>query len=222
MAANDDLTWNAGAFFPKRKTLPALREASKVCRACPLFRTGTVTVFGEGAAGARLMLVGEQPGDQEDRKGRPFVGPAGRILDRALARAGIARDDAYVTNVVKHFKWVPRGKRRLHDKPSTREIGACLPWLSAEIEVVRPVVIVCLGASAARALLGRDFRVTRDRGKVRESELAPYLMATVHPSSILRSRTDEERHAAMDRFVLDLARVAPLLAEAERLRRPGP
>jgi DNA polymerase len=157
------------------------------------------------------MLVGEQPGDEEDLTGRPFVGPAGRLLDRALDEAGIGRDDAYVTNVVKHFKWVPKGKRRLHTKPNAREIGACLPWLEAEIELVKPRVLVCLGATAAQALLGPQFRVSRQRGEFVESELAPFVTATVHPSSILRSRTDEERRVQMDAFLADLRKVERVL-----------
>jgi DNA polymerase len=157
------------------------------------------------------MLVGEQPGDQEDRTGHPFVGPAGRLLDRCLSDAGIDRDAAYVTNVVKHFKWIPRGKRRLHGKPNAREIQACKPWLEAEIAVIKPKVLVCLGATAAQALLGRAFRVSRDRGCLVPSALAPHVLATVHPSSVLRARDDAEREAAIARFIADLAVVAPLL-----------
>lgn len=168
-------------------------------------------MFGEGAARAAVMLVGEQPGDQEDRQGRPFVGPAGRVLDEALERPGIDRAATYVTNAVKHFKWEPRGKRRIHAKPSWSEIAACRPWLDSELEVVRPRVLVCLGATAAQGLLGRQFRVTRQRGTWVESELAERVTATIHPSAILRQRTDEDRHREMDAFVDDLKIVAEVL-----------
>ena len=187
-----------------------------------MFADATQTVFGRGPRSASVLLVGEQPGNEEDLQGEPFVGPAGRVLDEALADSAIERSNIYVTNVVKHFKWTSRGKLRIHKKPTAREVSACFPWLEKEIELIKPKVLVCLGATAAQALLGRDFRVSRERGKIRESELAPYLMATVHPSSILRARTDEERHAAMDRFVLDLAGVAPLLARTDRVRKRGP
>jgi DNA polymerase len=186
---------------------------AKRCVNCPLYERGTQTVFGEGAATARVMLVGEQPGDQEDLAGRPFVGPAGRLLARALDRAGIRREDAYVTNVVKHFKWVPRGKRRMHQKPSAREIDACSGWIEAELRIVRPDVLVCLGATAAMALLGKDFRVTRDRGRFVPSELAPRVVATAHPSSVLRARTHEERESAFEALVADLVVAARALAE---------
>jgi DNA polymerase len=185
-----------------------LRAAAAPCRACPIGELGTQTVFGEGAPGAAVMLVGEQPGNEEDRAGRPFVGPAGKLLDRALAAAGIDRRRTYVTNVVKHFKWVARGKRRIHQKPTAREVAACRPWLDAEITLVRPQVIVCLGATAAQALIGRDFRVSRQRGQFVPSPLAPHVMATVHPSSILRAPEDETRRTAMEGFVNDLRRVA--------------
>jgi DNA polymerase len=198
-------------FLPKRITLPALRGAAADCKGCPLYKNATQTVFGEGRATARIVLVGEQPGNEEDLQGHPFVGPAGRLLDRALADAGIARGDAYVTNVVKHFKWEPRGKRRLHKKPDAREIAACLPWLEKEIELIRPRVLVLLGATAAQALLGRSFRVTVQRGRALSTNLAEHAVATVHPSSILRQRTDEERHREMKRFVADLAVVKRLL-----------
>jgi DNA polymerase len=172
------------------------------------------------------MLVGEQPGTEEDQKGRAFVGPAGQLLERALEQAGIAREQAYVTNVVKHFKWIPSGTRRLHQKPNAREIGACLPWLEAELELIRPKILVCLGATAAQALLGRAFRVSTQRGQFIESTLAPYVTATVHPSSILRARSDVERHEQMQGFVADLVRVAQVLhprapARARRLSRAG-
>jgi len=186
-------------------TLDALRSEAAGCRACPLWKTGTQTVFGEGAARATVMFVGEQPGDQEDRAGRPFVGPAGRVLDEALEAAGIDRGAAYVTNVVKHFKWEARGKRRIHAKPSWTEVAACRPWLDGELEIVRPEVLVCLGATAAQALLGRAFRVMNQRGRWVESDLAPRVTATIHPSAILRQRTDEDRRREMAAFVVDLS-----------------
>ena len=198
-------------FFPPRLSLRSLSRAAADCKACPLWRTGTQTVFGEGLKTSRLILVGEQPGHEEDLSGKPFVGPAGRLLDRALDEAGIDRRDAYVTNVVKHFKWVPKGKRRLHTKPNAREIGACLPWLESEIELIKPEVLVCLGATAAQALLGPQFRVSRQRGEFVSSDLAPFVTATVHPSSILRSRTDAERQAEMQLFVEDLKKVERVL-----------
>jgi DNA polymerase len=203
----DLLPTSAADFLPARLSLRSLREASAGCRGCHLWRVGTQTVFGEGAKSSRLMLVGEQPGDEEDLTGRPFVGPAGRLLDRALEEAGIPRDDAYVTNVVKHFKWVAKGRRRLHQKPNAREVGACLPWLEAEIEVVKPEVLVCLGATAAQALLGRAFRVSRQRGEFVPSGLAPHVTATVHPSSILRAATEDDRRREMGLFVDDLRKV---------------
>ena len=206
-------TGDAAPLVPDRRTLASLREASAGCRACPLWKTGTQTVFGEGAARAPAMLVGEQPGDREDREGRPFVGPAGRLLDTALEEAGIDRSLAYVTNVVKHFKWTGRGKRRIHAKPNRGEIAACRPWLDAKLQVVRPAVLVCLGVTAAQALLGRQFRVTRQRGEPVDTELAPYAVATVHPSAILRAN-DEDREAEYVAFVADLRVVAELLAQA--------
>jgi uracil-DNA glycosylase len=193
-----------------------LHDEATGCRACELWKRGTQTVFGEGAAGAAVMLVGEQPGDQEDLAGHPFVGPAGRLLDRALEEAGISRDQAYITNVVKHFKWEPRGKRRIHAKPNAVEIAACRPWLEAELELVKPRVLVCLGATAAQALLGRQFRVSQDRGKPIESPLAPFVMATVHPSSILRAPDSEARHRETERFIADLRRVAEVLQAGTR------
>ena len=201
----------AAELIPPQPSLATLRTAATRCTACPLHARATQTVFGEGAPQAPLMLVGEQPGDQEDRTGHPFVGPAGRLLDRCLSDAGIDREAAYVTNVVKHFKWVPRGKRRLHGKPNAREIQACKPWLEAEIAVMKPKVLVCLGATAAQALLGPAFRVSRDRGRLVPSALAPHVLATVHPSAVLRARDDAEREAAILRFIADLAVVAPLL-----------
>jgi uracil-DNA glycosylase family protein len=190
-----------------------LSEEARACRRCDLWRHGTQTVFGEGPEAAPLMLVGEQPGDQEDRRGKPFVGPAGRLLDRALAEAGIGRQQAYVTNVVKHFKWKPRGKRRIHEKPNAAEIAACIPWLEAEIEAVSPRLIVLLGATAAQALLGRDFRVTRQRGQVVPSPAGAPALATVHPSSILRAPDADTRETETARFIDDLRVAAKLLVD---------
>jgi DNA polymerase len=201
----------AAPLVPPRPTLPRLRQAAADCRACDLWERGTQTVFGEGPSRARVMFVGEQPGDMEDLEGRPFVGPAGRILDASLEKAGIDREDVYVTNVVKHFKWEPRGKRRIHQKPNSVEIGACRPWLEAELAVVKPKVLVCLGATAAQALLGRSFKVSRQRGVLVISPLAPRVLATVHPSSILRAPDDETRRAETARFVEDLRKVAKAL-----------
>jgi len=192
-------------------SLEELKRAAADCRACDLWERATQTVFGAGPPDAPLMLVGEQPGDSEDRQGEPFVGPAGRLLDEALERAGIDRPLAYVTNVVKHFKWEPRGKRRLHSKPNQVEIAACRRWIDGEIAALRPRVIVCLGATAAQALIGRDFRVTKSRGTPVPSTLAQYVVATVHPSSILRAPDDETRDAEMRAFVDDLVVVARLL-----------
>ncbi|MBV9610597.1 MAG: UdgX family uracil-DNA binding protein [Acidobacteria bacterium] len=205
------LQQTAAPLIPPKPTLENLRQAAAGCRACDLWKRGTQTVFGEGAQHARVMFVGEQPGDKEDLDGRPFVGPAGRVLDKALEAAGIPRRDVYVTNAVKHFKWEPRGKRRIHKKPNTIEIVACRPWLDAEIAVVRPEVIVCLGATAAQALLGQNFKVTVDRGKFVPSSLAPEVLATVHPSSILRAQDDESRHREMQMFIDDLTVVARAL-----------
>jgi DNA polymerase len=190
---------------------PSITSAAACCKACDLWKRGTQTVFGEGSAKARAIFVGEQPGNDEDLAGRPFVGPAGRLLDEALDRAGIDRKKTYVTNAVKHFKWEPRGKRRIHAKPNAIEIAACIPWLNAEIQIIRPKVLVCLGATAAQALLGRQFRVTQSRGEFVESPLAPHVMATVHPSSILRAHDAGTRHLEMERFVQDLRKIAPLI-----------
>jgi uracil-DNA glycosylase len=190
-----------------KPSLEELKEAAAGCQACDLWRSGTQTVFGEGPSNAQVMFVGEQPGDREDIEGRPFVGPAGRLFDTALERAGIDRNQVYITNVVKHFKWRPRGKRRIHQKPNAEEIGACRPWLDGELDAVKPRVLVCLGAVAAQALLGRAFRVTRQRGQFVDSPLAPLVTATIHPSAILRMDADQ-RDAAMDEFVGDLAKVA--------------
>jgi uracil-DNA glycosylase len=191
--------------------LDELRREASGCRACPLWQTGTQTVFGEGPARSRVLFVGEQPGDQEDKQGRPFVGPAGRLFDEALELAGIDRSTAYVTNAVKHFKWTARGKRRIHAKPAWSEITACRPWLEAELETIRPEVLVCLGATAAQALLGRQFRVTKERGTWVDSPLAAHVTATIHPSSILRQQTDEDRHRELASFVDDLKLVATVL-----------
>ena len=199
--------------LPDSPTLPAVRDIAKGCKACDLYKRGTQTVFGEGPARAEVMMVGEQPGDAEDIAGHPFVGPAGRLLDKALAEAGIDRARVYVTNVVKHFKWEPRGKRRIHAKPNAAEIGACRPWLETEIALVKPRVLVCLGATAAQALLGRAFKVTKQRGEFVASRLAPLATATVHPSSILRAPDEETRRAEMRAFVEDLKRVAGKLAK---------
>ena len=200
---------SAESLIPGRRSLPGLRRGAEGCRACALWRDATQTVFGAGPARARVMLVGEQPGDREDVVGEPFVGPAGEVLDRALEEAGILRDDAYVTNVVKHFKWREgRGKRRLHQRPNAAEIAACRPWLDAELAVVSPEILVCLGATAAKALLGRNVRVTRDRGRFLESELAPAVTVTVHPSSILRMDDEEERREARRGLSADLRKVA--------------
>ena len=201
----------AAPLVPETSSLTNLRQAAAGCQACDLWKTGTQTVFGDGAREAEILFVGEQPGDQEDQQGKPFVGPAGRVLDEGLEEAGIDRALAYVTNVVKHFKWEPRGKRRIHAKPNWAEVAACRPWLDAELEVVKPTVLVCLGATAAQALLGRQFRVTKQRGVPVESDLAPHVIATVHPSSILRQETEEARTAAMADFVADLKVVAKLL-----------
>jgi uracil-DNA glycosylase family protein len=210
MARQLSLDETAAPLVPERPSLPKLREAAAGCTACHLYKTGTQTVFGEGARSAEAIFVGEQPGDREDLEGRPFVGPAGRLLDEALEEAGIDRAQVYVTNVVKHFKWVGRGKRRIHQKPNWQEIAACRPWLEAELAVVEPRVLVCLGATAAQALLGRQFRVTKERGRPVDSDLAELVLATIHPSAILRGEPElrEQEYAA---FVSDLKAVAKLL-----------
>jgi uracil-DNA glycosylase len=207
----DDDAGGAAPYLPDRPSLSALREAVQGCRGCDLYEKATQAVFGEGRGEAEVMFVGEQPGDQEDLQGRPFVGPAGKLLDQAMEEAGIARTRVYVTNVVKHFKWQARGKRRIHQKPNWAEVTACRPWLDAELALVKPAVLVCLGATAAQALLGREFRVTRQRGELVESDLAPHVLATVHPSSILRT-DDDRRDAEYSAFVRDLQRIPPLLA----------
>jgi uracil-DNA glycosylase family protein len=195
---------DAAERIPDRPTIPKVRAAAKDCTACDLYKLGTQTVFGEGAARAALMLIGEQPGDAEDVSGHPFVGPAGKLLDRALVEAGIDRAQVYITNVVKHFKWEPRGKRRIHKKPNAGEIAACRPWLDTEIALVKPRGIVCLGATAAQALLGKPFKVTAHRGELIPSPLAPVVLATVHPSSLLRAPDEETRHRETARFIDDL------------------
>jgi DNA polymerase len=206
---------SADDLIPDRPSLRKVTSAAEGCRACRLWKDATQTVFGEGSPAAEIMLVGEQPGDKEDIAGQPFVGPAGKLLDRALEEAGIDRKKVYVTNAVKHFKWEPRGKKRIHKKPAADEIAACRPWLEAEVSLVKPKVIVCLGATAAQALIGRDFRVSRQRGQfVSQSPLAPWLTATVHPSSILRAPDEEARRTEMKLFVEDLAKVAAKLEAA--------
>src|SRR5437773_7991168 len=197
--------------MPEKLSMSALREAVQHCEGCPLYANATQAVFGEGLTTSEVMLVGEQPGDQEDLAGAPFVGPAGKLLDRALAEAGIDRKQAYVTNAVKHFKWEPRGKRRIHAKPNAAEIAACRPWLDAEISLIQPTALVCLGATAAQALLGPRFRVTQERGRFVPSSLARYVLATVHPSALLRAPDEETRHREMRRFVEDLRVVAEVL-----------
>ncbi len=198
----------AAAYVPDTRSLPKLREAAVVCHGCELWRAATQTVFGAGTRNAEVMFVGEQPGDQEDQQGRPFVGPAGRMLDKALEEVGIDRTRVYVTNAVKHFKWQPRGKRRIHQKPNWTEMTACRPWLDAELAAVQPRVLVCLGATAAQSLLGRQFRVTKQRGEPVDSPLAEIVLATIHPSAILRSDDREREYAG---FVADLRTVAALL-----------
>src|ERR1700737_1673267 len=204
---------SAVLLIPSHPTLSALQKAAKGCQACDLWKRGTQTVFGEGEPDAKVIFVGEQPGDREDREGKPFVGPAGKLLDSALVEAGIDRKKVYVTNAGKHFKWEPRGKRRIHKKPNAAEIAACRPWLDSEIAAIRPKVIVCLGATAAQALLGKDFRVTQHRGEFVDSHLAPYVAATVHPSSILRAPDEDARHEEMTLFIADLKKIASALKE---------
>jgi uracil-DNA glycosylase family protein len=203
---------DATPFLPERRTLSTLREAAAGCRGCHLWRGATQTVFGEGLKRARVMLVGEQPGDKEDLAGKPFVGPAGKELDKGLEAAGIARDEAYVTNVVKHFKFEERGRRRIHQTPKRFEIDACSPWLQEELRVVAPEAVVLLGATAAKALMGSSFRLTQHRGELLDSELAPIVTATIHPSAILRQQDDESRYAAREAFAEDLRVVAKALA----------
>ena len=205
---------SAADFLPERATLPSLREAVQGCRGCDLYEDATQAVFGEGPKDASVVMVGEQPGDTEDLAGKPFVGPAGGVLDTAIEQAGLIRDEIYVTNIVKHFRFALRGKKRIHKKPGMEHIRACTPWLEAELARIGPEVVVLLGATAAQALLGREFRVTRQRGTFVDSPLAPLVTATVHPSSILRTRTDEERRDAFDGLVRDLGLVRRALAAA--------
>jgi DNA polymerase len=197
-------------------SISKLRASAAGCRACPLWKTGTQTVFGDGPARASVVLVGEQPGNEEDLMGKPFVGAAGKLLNRALTEAGIVRDDVFMTNAVKHFKWEPRGKRRIHKKPSAREIAACRPWLDAELETLKPKVLICMGATSAQALLGRTFKVSQRHGEWIESNLADHVMATVHPSSILRAPDVKARHAQMESFVNDLKRASEIISRSTK------
>jgi uracil-DNA glycosylase family protein len=210
------ITTSAQDFLPAQLNLTALRKAAATCRGCDLYKNATQTVFGEGPRRARIILLGEVPGDEEDKRGEPFVGPSGRLLDNSLQEAKIARDDVYVTNAVKHFRWEPRGKRRLHKKPTSRQIEACRPWLQAEILVIKPAVIVCLGATAAQTMLGRDFRLTKHRGEFFRGEDS-WLTATYHPSAILRAPDKSARDRMRDEFVDDLHKVAQRI-EARRVR----
>ena len=203
----------AAPLIPPRPTLKKLQIVAAGCQACHLWKIGTQTVFGEGKPSSTVMFVGEQPGDKEDLTGHPFVGPAGALLDKALAEAGIDRKTVYVTNVVKHFKWEPRGKRRIHKKPNGAEITACRPWLEAEVAVIKPRAIICLGSTAAQAVIGPKFRVSIQRGQFVESALAPFVTATVHPSSILRAPSDDARHEEMRRFIADLKKIWKALTE---------
>jgi DNA polymerase len=212
---DDTVQPSAAGLIPNEPNVEELRKAAAECTACPLYANATQTVFGEGPEQARVMFVGEQPGDSEDLAGHPFVGPAGKLLDRCMKEAGIDRSRAYVTNAVKHFKWVPRGTRRIHSKPSSMEIAACFPWLEAEIAAVKPRVVVALGATAAQALFGKAFRVTKERGRLIPSRFAPYALATVHPSSLLRAPDEESRHREMRLFVEDLKKIAEVLRSAK-------
>ena len=213
MRAKDEESWRP-APVPDTSSLSEVREAARSCTACHLYKRATQTVFGEGPKRAPIMLVGEQPGDYEDVAGKPFVGPAGKILDRALAEAGINRDEVYVTNAVKHFKWEPRGKRRIHQKPNSREMAACRPWMEAEMRLVKPKMVICLGSTAGQAFFGPSFRVTRERGKVLSSKLAPKVVATVHPSSLLRQPDEVSRDREYARFVVDLKAALKAVGEA--------
>jgi DNA polymerase len=211
-------SYSGQSAIPFSDSIEALAQAAKTCRACDIWSRATQTVFGEGNAHAEVILVGEQPGNQEDLAGHPFVGPAGKLLDKALLAAGIARDKVYITNVVKHFNSVQRGKWRIHKKPNAEEIAACRPWLDAEIAIIRPAVIICLGASAAQALISRDYRVTRRRGELQKSAFGPMITATVHPSSILRAPDDEARHLQMREFVADLKKIARALPDSALIK----
>src|SRR5204863_9570271 len=203
MRANEQDSWRP-APVPATNSLAKVAAAAKECTACPLYKKATQTVFGEGPKHATMLMIGEQPGDYEDVAGKPFVGPAGKILDRALAEAGINRDEVYVTNAVKHFKWEPRGKRRIHQKPNSREMAACRPWMEAEMRLVKPKMVICLGSTAGQAFFGPSFRVTRERGKLLSSKLAPKVVATVHPSSLLRQPDEVSRDREYAHFVVDL------------------
>jgi uracil-DNA glycosylase family protein len=196
------------AQVPQTRSLSALRNAARSCEACPLYQNATQTVFGEGPRHAAVVLIGEQPGDEEDRKGKPFVGPAGRLLDRALTEAGVDRSQCYVTNVVKHFKWEPRGKRRLHQKPNSSEIAACRPWWKAELALIKPRILVCLGSTAARAVFGREVKVMRERGKVVATPWAERTLITIHPSALLRVPDAEAREQGFALFVRELTAVS--------------
>ena len=209
---------NAAPLIPRDPTLSRLHAAARTCRACPLWQRATQTVFGEGSPRARVVFVGEQPGFDEDLTGRPFVGPSGKLLDKALEAAGIRREDVYVTNTVKHFKWEPKGNQHIHKKPNAGEVAACQPWLDAELALLKPAVLVCLGATAAQTLLGRQFRVSRQRGLLIPSTLAPHVLATVHPSSILRAPDDATRHREMNKFIDDLKKVAHVIRQASNRR----
>lgn len=212
MSPNAQKQFSALRFIPNSHSLVTLRKAAKNCEGCPLFQRATQTVFGEGAVHAEILLVGEQPGDQEDIAGKPFVGPAGKLLGKCLAEAGIDRKHTYVTNMVKHFKWEPRGKRRIHEKPNQMEISACKPWLQREIEAVHPKIVVALGATAAQGLLGPSFRVTKQRGTVARIEGYPPILATVHPSSLLRQISHDDRKRETQRFVADLKKCAEFIS----------
>ena len=213
LAVDENQSRSAAPFVPRTKSLKVLRTAAEGCRGCDLYKRATQVVFGDGAR-ARVMFVGEQPGDQEDREGEPFVGPAGVLLDKALADAGIARDSVYVTNAVKHFSWEPRGKRRIHKKPRASEVKACRPWLEAELRAVRPAIVVCLGATAAQSLLGSAFRLMQQRGQIVSSALAPQVVATIHPSAVLRAPDPAGRRTAYEMLVADLKLVARALKRA--------
>lgn len=202
--ASCETPWTARPFIPAKLELPVLAKAAKECKGCDLYCNATQTVFGEGPADAQIVMVGEQPGDSEDRAGRPFVGPAGRLLDEVMERVGLPRDVVYVTNAVKHFKFEPRGKRRTHSKPSAREVSACRPWLEAEMAILKPQMLICLGATAAQSLLGRDFRVTKSRGEVMKTDWAPWTIATIHPSALLRIPDPVLRDKTMAEFESDL------------------
>jgi DNA polymerase len=217
-AHRSTLQMSAADFLPQRRTISALRKAARECQGCPLYQNATQTVFGAGAMKADVLMAGEQPGDQEDLQGLPFVGPAGRLLDAAIEEAGIDRGEVYMTNAVKHFKWTPRGKKRLHAKPSSREITACRPWLTAEIDAVQPQIVVCLGATAAQSLLGSSFRITRQRGQLLDSEWAPAVMATYHPSAVLRAPEPAQREELRALLVRDLSLVSRTLAKRRKRR----